>query len=213
MADIDAMFGAKLEPISKPEVKDPEVPSEARTFPIEAKRYTPHTGDFVIGTITGSFADSYRVELNDFSWSVTLPYMAFPNASKKNRPTLSVGDLVYARVARAHRELEAELECFDPTRPHDSGSGFGLLQGGALVHVPLQYSVALLADPQPHILKCLAHHTEFEIAIGVNGKIWLKCSDLSDTLACYRAIYKCSREPQQDIKQIVDKSFQARTKD
>ena len=67
-------------------------------------------GDFVVGILTGTIS-IYRVSLASFSTPVSLSYMAFPNATKKNRPNLKVGDLVYARVSNAEPELGAEIEC------------------------------------------------------------------------------------------------------
>ena len=69
------------------------------------------------------------MSLSNFSNDVSLPYMAFPNASKKNRPTLVKGDLVYAKVASAEKELEATLECLDP--------GFGILEDGMVLDLSL----------------------------------------------------------------------------
>ncbi|CAI4050741.1 exosome non-catalytic core subunit RRP40 SKDI_15G0190 [Saccharomyces kudriavzevii IFO 1802] len=172
-----------------------------------SKRYVPSVNDFVIGTISGTFSDSYKVSLQDFSPSVSLSYMAFPNASKKNRPTLQVGDLVYARVCTAEKELEAEIECFDSTTGRDAG--FGQLEDGTIIDVNLNFARQLLFNNDFPLLKVLAAHTKFEVAIGLNGKIWVKCKEVSNTLACYRTIKECcEKNDTATFKDIAKKQFE-----
>lgn len=175
----------------------------------DSKRYTPAVGDLVVGVITGAFADSYRVSLASFSTPVSLSYMAFPNASKKNRPTLVIGDLVYARVCTAEKELEAEIECMDSTT--GSESGFGLLENGTVVEVTLGFARHLLFDDAFPLLRLLAQHCKFEIAIGVNGKIWIKTEEVKDTIACYRSIKDCCGKPQEAFEEIIKQHFKTVT--
>lgn len=170
-----------------------------------SKRYIPAVGDLVIGIITGAFADSYRVSLDNFSTPVSLSYMAFPNASKKNRPTLKIGDLCYARVCNAEKELESQIECIDSTTGQDSG--FGLLEDGMVVDVSLSFARHLLFDDDFPLLTLLAQYCKFEIAIGTNGKIWVKADDVRNTLACYRSILQCSTQPKSEHKKIVKTIF------
>lgn len=171
----------------------------------DSKRYMPAVGDLVIGNITGAYSDSYRVSLSSFSTPVSLSYMAFPNASKKNRPTLKVGDLTYARVCYAEKELEAEIECMDSTTGQDTG--FGLLEGGMIIEVSLGFARRLLFDNDFPLMKLLAQHTQFEIAIGLNGKIWIKCEEVKYTLACYRSILESKENQVTEYKNIIKKHF------
>ncbi|KAK6465534.1 exosome complex exonuclease RRP40 [Scheffersomyces coipomensis] len=143
-----------------------------------SSRYIPQTNDYVIGVITGVIGgESYKVSLQDFSNPVILSMMAFPNATKKNRPNLQNGQIVYARVSNAGNEIETELECIDPTTGKDGG--FGLLdESGFLFNVKsLNYTRELLFNPNSTILEKLSSRCKFEIAIGINGKIWIKCGD------------------------------------
>ncbi|SCU99046.1 LANO_0F00606g1_1 [Lachancea nothofagi CBS 11611] len=170
-----------------------------------SKRYIPAVGDLVVGLITGSFSDSYRVSLSNFSTPVTLSYMAFPNASKKNRPSLKVGDLVYARVCKADKELEAEVECVDSSTGKDAG--FGLLEGGTIAEVSLAFCRELTFNGDYPLLSLLAKNAQFEVAIGINGKVWFKCDDIRHTMACYRSITECEHRTQSEHKSIISKHF------
>ncbi|CEP64748.1 exosome non-catalytic core subunit RRP40 LALA0_S13e02124g [Lachancea lanzarotensis] len=172
-----------------------------------SKRYIPAVGDLVVGLITGSYSDSYKVSLESFSTPVTLSYMAFPNASKKNRPTLKVGDLVYARVAKADKELEAEIECVDSTTGKDAG--FGLLEGGNVAEVSLAYSRELAFNSEYELLPLLAKTAQFEVAIGINGKVWIKCDDVRHALACKLTIEECQHHKSAEHKSIIAKNFKS----
>ncbi|QLQ80681.1 hypothetical protein HG537_0E00340 [Torulaspora globosa] len=187
-----------------------EVVSETkrgRTAYVEfnSKRYIPAVGDYVIGVIVGQFSDSYKVSLSSFSSSVTLSYMAFPNASKKNKPTLKIGDLVYARVCAAEKELEAEIECVDSTTGKDAG--FGVLEGGMVAEISPAFARCMLFDQKFPFLKMLSSFTQFEVAIGVNGKIWLKCDELRNTLACYRSMLECQKIPVARYRETIKRHF------
>ncbi|AMD21091.1 HEL190Wp [Eremothecium sinecaudum] len=170
-----------------------------------SKRYTPAVGDYVIVTIIASFSDSYKVSLSSFSTPVVLSYMSFPNATKKNKPTLKVGDLCYARVSVAEKDLLAELECMDSTT--GKVGGFGLLEGGVVVDVPLAFSRELLFNNEYPLLPMLAKYTQLEVAIGVNGKIWINTEDVRTTLACYRSIKDCSTTTESQFKSVIKTHF------
>ncbi|AGO11587.1 AaceriADL196Wp [[Ashbya] aceris (nom. inval.)] len=131
--------------------------------------------------------------------------MAFPNATKKNRPTLKVGDLCYARVSSAEKDLEAELECMDSSTGRDAG--FGLLDGGMVAEVSLGFARELLLNETFPLLPELARHAQFEVAIGVNGKIWVKAETLRTTLGCVRAIEACQVRPQAEFKAAIKRVF------
>lgn len=74
------------------------------------KRYFPHVGDQVLGLVEGTGGDFYS--LNVFSGSnVIMNRLAFDGATKRNKPELKRGDVVYARVCAANPDSEAELSC------------------------------------------------------------------------------------------------------
>lgn len=171
------------------------------------RRYVPSTNDYVIGIVTGSFGDSFRVSLSNFTFPVSLSTMAFPNASKKNRPNLKVGSLIYARVSSAIAEVDVEIECLDPTTGKDGG--FGLLEGGYVFDVSLAFARTLLFDAQFPLLAQLVKKCKFEIAIGLNGKIWINTEDLKHTLSAANAIQQCQEVPSSKFATKINKCFNA----
>ncbi|OBA19680.1 hypothetical protein METBIDRAFT_79672 [Metschnikowia bicuspidata var. bicuspidata NRRL YB-4993] len=139
-----------------------------------SKRYIPQVNDLVLGIVTGSFSEFFRVQLQEYSQPVQLSMMAFPNATKKNRPNLKVGQAVYARVSEAVPEVVTEIECIDPETGKEGGFG-PLDERGYIFDVNLNFARELLFNKSFVVLEKLAAKVPFEIAIGINGKIWLKC--------------------------------------
>ena len=78
---------------------------------IDRKMYIPQTGDNVVGVIEdrGS-GDYYKVNIGGGKTAL-IAKIAFEGATKRNRPELKKGDVLYCRVALAHRHLEPELTC------------------------------------------------------------------------------------------------------
>jgi exosome complex component RRP40 len=99
-----------------------------------------------------------------------LPQLSFEGATKRNRPAVKAGDLVYARVVSASRDTDPILSCVDA---FGRASGFGALKEG----LPLQVSTALarqlLAQPPAPVLQQLGQLVQFELAVGMNGRVWV----------------------------------------
>jgi len=63
-----------------------------------------------VGIIEDRGSEFYKV--NIFSGSVALlSRLGFEGASKRNKPELKVGDVVYCRIALAHKDLDTEVTC------------------------------------------------------------------------------------------------------
>ncbi|EGV64163.1 hypothetical protein CANTEDRAFT_114211 [Yamadazyma tenuis ATCC 10573] len=188
----------------------------------KSKRYIPKANDFVVGIVTGTIGESYKVSLQDFSANVLLSMMAFPNATKKNRPNLKVGQVVYARVSQDIPEIDIEIECIDPATGKEGG--FGMLdESGYIFEVGLNYANELLFNPSSVYLEKLASKCKFEVAIGLNGKIWIKCgdglvyeedqlteagaNDFRYTLAAATYLKKCQKVPKSQVDAVLKESF------
>ena len=140
----------------------------------QSKRYIPQTNDYVVGIVVGTYSDAYKVSLQESSPPVQLLMVAFPNATKKNRPNLKVGQAVYARVSSAVPEVTPEIECIAPETGKDGGFG-PLNEWGYMFSVHMNFARDLLFNKNCVFMEKLASHVAFEIAIGINGRIWLKC--------------------------------------
>ncbi|GAA6044769.1 hypothetical protein JCM8097_002881 [Rhodosporidiobolus ruineniae] len=141
------------------------------------KRYTPNPPEPVLGIITARHAEGYRVDIGS-SQGASLDALAFEGATKRNKPNLKVGTLIYAHLLSTPPFSEPEISCVDPTT--QKASGFGELKGGMLVRgVELGRCRALLSPKNP-LLARLGSQFPFEIAVGMNGRVWLKASGESE---------------------------------
>ena len=64
-----------------------------------SKRYVASKGENVIGVVTAKTGDLFRVDIGT-SQPASLSYLAFEGATKRNRPNVNVGDIVYAKVCQ-----------------------------------------------------------------------------------------------------------------
>ncbi|QRV77556.1 exosome complex component RRP40 [Ceratobasidium sp. AG-Ba] len=165
-----------------------------------ASRYSPAAQESVIGFITHRTQDMYRVDIGS-AHSATLDALAFEGATKRNKPNLKVGTVVYARVSLAHRDMEPELECFDAsTRKAD---GFGELKGGFVVTCNLSTCRALL-DRNHYLLPLIGARVPLEIAIGINGRVWISSDTIHNTVLISRCIQSLD---ERDPGEAVMRSF------
>ncbi|ATY60127.1 exosome complex exonuclease RRP40 [Cordyceps militaris] len=167
-------------------------PKNALRVETSTGRYLPRAGELVIGTVQKSAADVYYVQLSDHAAPATLPQLAFEGATKKTRPQLAPGALVYARVTLADRHMDAELECVSAST--GKADGLGPLTGGMLFAVSLGMARRLMmpggaAASGVVVLEGLAAGGwQFETATGRNGKVWVDAGSARTVMAVGRAV-------------------------
>lgn len=146
----------------------------------------------MIGTVQKSAADYFYVSLSDYTSNASLPQLAFEMASKKTRPQLNPGALVYARVTMANRHMDPELECVSSSS--GKADGLGPLNGGMLYKISQGMARRLLMrksveEGRVVVLEELgAAGLAFETAVGRNGKIWVNSENIKTVLAVGRAV-------------------------
>lgn len=79
------------------------------------------------------------------------------------------------------------MECLNSTT--GQADGYGELKGGLTVDVPLGYARMLYYEGGP-VLKAVGEHVSFEIAIGLNGKVWVNAEDVLTTWKIAQCIEK-----------------------
>ncbi|KAK9729373.1 exosome non-catalytic core subunit rrp40 [Basidiobolus ranarum] len=163
------------------------------------RRYVPALGEPVIGIITGKHAESYRVDIGS-AQPAMLPALAFEGATKRNRPNLNVGSLVYARVSLANKDMEPELECVNPTS--GKSEGYGELKDGFMFKCSLGLCRKLL-NPKSPVLVALGSHFPFETAVGMNGRVWVNSTDTQHIILLTNAIKNSEYLNEKQIKEMV----------
>lgn len=143
-----------------------------------------------------------------------LDVLAFDGASKRNRPQLQPGALIYARVSLAAPFTDIEITCQAPGSSESkkdwmSGqSMYGELPSGGFcdrLSIPMCKSLLRFAstsqlpptaakssDPEDFLHRFGAK-IPFEFAIGANGSIWLKCEQSHQTVHLANALKSIDR--------------------
>lgn len=155
-------------------------------------RYTPAIGDLVIATIHHGAMDVFYASITDYTAYATLPQLSFEGATKKTRPQLVQGNLVYGRVTLANKHMDPEIECVSSST--GKAEGLGPLNGGMLFNISIGMARRLmLGNPVSYGDLCILRDFSnsglvFETAVGRNGKVWVNSENLKVTMAVGRAM-------------------------
>uniref|UniRef100_A0A8C3CNP9 Exosome complex component RRP40 n=1 Tax=Cairina moschata TaxID=8855 RepID=A0A8C3CNP9_CAIMO len=167
----------------------------------QQKRYVPVKGDQVIGIVTARAGDVFRLDVGG-SEQASLSYLAFEGATKRNRPNVQVGDLIYGQFLVANKDMEPEMVCIDSS---GKASGMGVIgQDGFLFKVSLGLIRKLLA-PKCEIIQELSQLYPFELVLGMNGRIWVKAKTVQQTLIIVNILEACEYMTSEQRKQALAK--------
>ncbi|KAF5299411.1 hypothetical protein FQA39_LY11557 [Lamprigera yunnana] len=132
------------------------------------QHYYPKRGDLVVGIVTKKAGNVLKMDIGS-SELACLPLLGFEGATKKQKPDLQVGDVVYARLLTAHREMESELVCVDSY--YKAGKLGPLSSDGFVMTLSLNF-ISRILNVKCALLRTLAKRYKYEIAVGMNGKWW-----------------------------------------
>ncbi|KAI0985104.1 hypothetical protein GJ496_004902 [Pomphorhynchus laevis] len=161
------------------------------------KRYIPLIDDYVVGIVNGRISEYYTVDINSKSLAY-LPQLAFEGVTNRNRPNLLPGDLLFCKVRRAYPDAHPEITCVDEKTGKACGMGT-IGNGGILLRVSPYYSRKLSTE-KAYLFNIIGKEVEFESAIGVNGRIWIKAGDDRQSVAIYRLLREFEHKSS-DLKQ------------
>lgn len=123
-------------------------------------------------------------------------------ATKKNKPNIVNGDVVYAKIITASKDMEPELVCVDA---YGKKSGLGQLTGGGFLFTVPLHLVRKLLSPESVLLKKLGQSIKFEVAIGMNGRIWVRTNQVKETICIANAIWAAEHMTNSEISAMVAK--------
>jgi exosome complex component RRP40 len=170
------------------------------------RQYLPQPQDLVLARVHHSASEHYHCTITPHNVYALLPHLAFENATKKTRPQLAAGALVYARVTSslAHNKFqEPEIACFNAST--GKSEGLGELKGGMVFDVSLRMVRQLLVPKRKPgnegmsikgislsrdvaVLELLGKKMAFEVAVGRNGRIWVDAGSIRKTLLVGKAL-------------------------
>lgn len=164
------------------------------------KRYIPARGEAVVGVVTNKAGDIFKVDIGS-SEQATLSYMAFEGATKKNRPDVQIGDILFAKVVLPSKDMEPELVCVDS---YGKKGRLGVVPTGGFVFTCSLNLVRKILKRDCPLLKLLGRSIPHEIAIGMNGKVWVRASSVKETIAVGNAILEAEYLSNDDIKYLCE---------
>ncbi|CAI4222194.1 unnamed protein product [Auanema sp. JU1783] len=170
---------------------------------VHSKRYIPFKGDRVIGIVTNKLGDFFKVDIG-YSDLALINFLSFEGATKRNRPNLKTGDIIYAQVSEASPHLEPELTCIDSV---SRAKGLGILTEGLMFKTPLHLARRMLS-PKNKLMELLGEEFKFEITVGLNGRSWLKSGKPLDTMTLRRIILASEYVLEESIPKFVEEEIQ-----
>lgn len=170
------------------------------------KRYVPTRDENVVGIITQKAGDIFKVDIGAKE-QASLSYLAFEGATKKTRPDLQIGDVVFAKLLVAIKDMEPELVCIDSKGKENK---LGILSSNGMLLTCSLSLVRKLLNPDCPLFNMLAKNQAYEIAVGMNGRIWIKTNSIQQTIAIANAIlaaeYTCPSK-MQNLCNTIEKTL------
>ncbi|KAG6401670.1 hypothetical protein SASPL_138534 [Salvia splendens] len=136
------------------------------------KRYVPSAGDNVLGIVVDARSDNFFVDIKGPTLAF-LPVLAFEGGTRRNIPKFEMGTLLYVRVVKADTGMNPELSCMDAS---GKAAEYGPLKEGFMFETSTGLSRTLLSSPTCPVLETLGKKIAFEIAVGLNGRVWVNSS-------------------------------------
>lgn len=161
----------------------------------------PAKNDSVIGVVQSKTIDFFWVDINS-SEPAALSFLAFEGATKKNRPEINIGDVVFCKVVLANPDLEPELVCVDSAGKKGK---LGQLGDDGLMFPCSINLVRKILNEKCHLLNMLSKEAPFELAAGINGRIWIHSKSLKATILLRETLLKAEHTPYSDMGLLVNK--------
>ncbi|CAN1151193.1 Putative exosome complex component rrp40 [Linum perenne] len=168
------------------------------------KRYVPCAEDSVLGVVVDSKADNFLVDIKGPSLAF-LPVLAFEGGTRKNIPKFEAGTLIYVRIVKANPGMNPELSCVDAT---GKAAQYGALKEGLTFECSTGLSRMLLSSPTCPILETLGKKLPFEIAVGLNGRVWVNADSPSIVVVVSNAIMNSQSLSRVQQKIMAEKLLQ-----
>lgn len=148
--------------------------------------------------------DIFKVDIGA-SEQASLSYLAFEGASKRNRPDVQVGDVLFAKLLIASKDMESELVCVDS---NGKKGKLGILgPEGMLFNCSLNL-IRKILNPNNPFLNIFSKEQAYEVAVGMNGKVWINARTVKETVALSNAILAAEYTPTNQMQALCDKVAQ-----
>lgn len=171
------------------------------------KHYTPTIDDVIIGVITQKSYDNYKLDINT-SQEAVLGLTEFEGATRKTKPNLQVGDIVFAKVILDNKFHNTVLtcKCEENIKNWSSGeSTFGQLNGGNMYSLDRIKCIKLINNNK--IIKRIQDYIDVEVCIGMNGRIWISTVEDVNNMKVFDVISRSFNEDEESIEKYINVIF------
>lgn len=93
--------------------------------------------------------------------------------------------MVYARVTLAEKDIEPEIACVSAST--GKAEGLGELKGGHVISCGIRFSRHLMDDKKTTLYE-LGQQMPYELAIGVNGQVWINSDSVDSIMAVVKVV-------------------------
>ncbi len=138
-------------------------------------------------------------------YTARLGVLEFEGATKRSKPRLEAGQVIYARVSAVSRFGGVELSCISPYHKKAWNTGeayFGPLAGGCVLECSQLLSRSML-DGENYAIKRLGKDLAFEVAAGTNGRIWVKGGSVKDTIFVANMLEQSERLGEVQLDKLI----------
>ena len=133
----------------------------------------------------------------------------FEGASKKTKPNINLGDLVFARILKVNKFDAPILSCISQYDVKNWASGesfFGNLKNGMVFDFPIKYA-SLFISSDNYVLNRLNDVLSFEIVFGHNGKMWVNSEEDKNIMKLHKILEKSVEMEKEEIEKIINDTF------
>jgi exosome complex component RRP40 len=169
--------------------------------------YSPKVDDFVIGTITYKSSEFYKVDIGSYTHAI-LNSKDFEGATKKIKPNLNIGDVIFARVDKLNKYDSPALSCISETENKNWASGesyFGVLKDGMVYNFPKVHTWDYISNN--YALERLRDYISYEICIGYNGKVYINSDLLENMSKIYEVLLKSTKLTEDEAEKLLNNMF------
>jgi exosome complex component RRP40 len=171
------------------------------------KYYSPKVDDFVLGTIVQKSSEYYKIDINSYTTAI-LNTKDFEGATKKQKPNLNLGDLIFARVLKVNKYDSPILSCVSLHEHKNWASGesyFGNLKGGNVFTFNKTDTWEFYKEN--YALNRLNDAVGYEIIIGFNGRMWINSDTPENIFNIYEILMKSLTVSKEEVEKMIHKTF------
>ena len=158
----------------------------------------------IIGVVLERHMEGFKLDIGSPHPAV-LNWTGFELSSRKNRPQWPVGSLVYCRVIVANKDMDPEVAC---VAANGKAQGYGQLEGGILIKCSISLCRSLLSPDCP-VLKYLGKKIPYEIAVGMNGRVWINSQSCKHTILVANTIQRAESLSDDQTAELVKQMIEA----